>query len=141
MQTALSNNRHAIIFSLIGLITIWLVANPIEPSMPIVNHITPAEASVLLESGNTLVLDVREQDAFNEGHLPNAISVPIGELEKRLNEFHASQAQEVVVYCNDGSTRGPRATKMLNDAGYPNAKNLKGGAEGWKNANLKLIAH
>ncbi|MBE9564987.1 MAG: rhodanese-like domain-containing protein, partial [Proteobacteria bacterium] len=107
---------------------------------PIVNHITPTEASVLMESEKTLVLDVREKDAFEKGHLPNAVSVPIGELNKRLDEFHALKAEEVVVYCNDGSTRGPRATKQLNDAGFSKAKNLRGGAEGWKRASLQLVA-
>ncbi|VAW51284.1 hypothetical protein MNBD_GAMMA06-1886 [hydrothermal vent metagenome] len=139
MQSVISNNKFMMLFSLIGFITIWVVANPIEPSTPIVNHISPIEASALIQSKNTLVLDVREEEAFNKGHLPNAVSVPIGELNKRLDELYALDAQEVIVYCNDGSTRGPRATKMLNDAGYPNAKNLKGGAEEWTKANLNLV--
>ena len=72
--------------------------------------------------------------------MPGAISVPIGELDKRLDEFSAYKAEDVVVYCNDGSTRGPRATKQLNDAGFSKAMNLKGGAEGWKRASLLMIA-
>lgn len=140
MQALHLDNKFIPLLGISILIFIWLAMNPATPSAPVVSHISPTEAAVLIESNDTLILDVREKDAFAKGHLPNAISVPIDELDKRLDEFSEHKAEEVVVYCNDGSTRGPRATKQLNDAGFFKAMNLKGGVEGWKRASLLLIA-
>ncbi len=107
--------------------------------MPVVGQLKPVEAFALVQAGSTLVLDVREKDAYDNGHLPGAISVPIGELDKRIEEFDAHKAEEVIVYCNDGSRRGPVATDKMNKAGYPGAKNLNGGIEGWRKANYQTI--
>ena len=140
MQAIHIDNKFIPLLGIGIVLAIWLSINPVGPSAPVVNHISPTEASALIESKDTLILDVREKEAFEKGHLPGAISVPIGELDKRLDEFSAHKAEDVVVYCNDGSTRGPRATKQLNDAGFSKAMNLKGGVEGWKKASLLMIA-
>ena len=42
--------------------------------------------------------------------------------------------KELVVYCGDGSNLGPEGTKVLNDAGRPDARNLVGGYSSWKAA-------
>ena len=140
MQAIHIDNKFIPLLGIGIVIAIWLSMNPVGPTAPVVNHIDPTEAFALIESKDTLILDVREKEAFEKGHLPGAISVPIGELDKRLDEFSDQKAEEVVVYCNDGSTRGPRATKQLNDAGFSKAMNLKGGVEGWKRASLLMIA-
>jgi rhodanese-related sulfurtransferase len=40
----------------------------------------------------------------------------------------------ILIYCGDGVTHGPEGTEILNEAGYPNAVNLKPGIEGWARA-------
>ena len=140
MQVAQINKQSILLLGIAILVIGWLLANSTNPSMPDVNHISITEAAALIDSNDTLILDVREKEAFDKRHLPNAMLVPIGDINKRLDEIHAVNAKEIIVYCNDGSTRGPRATKQLNDAGLKNARNLKGGVEGWEKANLELIA-
>jgi len=138
MQLTSSNKQSIIALSALFLLFIWSINKSPEFNMPDVNQIPTADAYALIKEGNTLVLDVREKAAYDKGHLPGAISVPIGELDTRMEEFSTHKTAEVIVYCNDGSTRGPRATKKLNDAGFPDAKNLKGGVEGWRAANHPL---
>ncbi len=134
MQTLTRKTQFSLLFGLGFFAVVWASINTSNSTMPMVNHITPTEAHALIESGNTLILDVREKDAYDKGHLPNAISVPIGKLDERMAEFEAQKAEEIIVYCNEGSKRGPRATSMLNNAGYPGAKNLSGGIEAWRKA-------
>ena len=118
------------------LVMIWTLArNPV----PDVNQVTPAAAQALLADAGALVLDVRERDAYDKEHLPNAVAVPIGELKQRLHEFEADKASDIVVYCGDGSSRGPRGTDILNKAGFTRAVNLEGGLPSWRAAKLPTI--
>jgi len=134
MQTMTRKTQYSLLLGFSFFAVMWAAINTTNPSMPVVNHIAPTEAHALIETGKTLVIDVREKSAYDKGHLPNAISVPIGELDKRMVEFEAQKTEEIIVYCNEGSKRGPRATHMLNNAGYPGAKNLSGGIEAWRKA-------
>lgn len=134
MQTMTRKTQFSLLLMLSFFAMIWAANNTSNSSMPIVNQIKPSEAHALIEAGKILVIDVREKSAFDKEHIPNAISVPIGELDERMGEFEAQKAEEIIVYCNKGSHRGPRATEKLNNAGYPEAKNLSGGIEAWRKA-------
>lgn len=117
-------------------VLIWTLAR--DP-VPEVNQITAAAAQALLADGDVLVLDVRERDAYDKEHLPNAVAVPIDDLKQRSQEFEADKANDVVVYCGDGSSRGQRGTDVLNQAGFTRAVNLEGGLPAWRAANLPTV--
>lgn len=91
-----------------------------------------------LRSGTATVLDVRPEDEFRQGHLPGALNIPLGQLERRLAELPADQ--EIVAYC-----RGPwcvlsfEAVAALRQRGY-RARRLVDGFPEWKVAGLP-IAH
>ncbi len=82
-----------------------------------------------IESGKVTILDVRPELEFNRGHIADAISIPIDELKKRLNEL--PKRTEIVAYC-----RGPfcvyadEAVAVLNKAGYK-ATRLEEGFPDW----------
>lgn len=139
MNTIARRNNRVFIM-LAGLLAVaWALKFVSTPAMPEVAQITPVEVAALVETGRTLIIDVREKAAYEAGHLPGAISVPIGELDGRLEEFADQRAEDIVVYCNDGSTRGPRATDTMNRAGYGGARNLDGGVEGWRKAGFETV--
>lgn len=77
-----------------------------------------------------IVLDVREDHEWAEGHIPGAVHIPLGELLERKGELD-SQAQTLVV-CHVGG-RSARATAYLVANGHP-AVNLDGGMVAWENA-------
>ena len=77
------------------------------------------------------LLDVRDPDEFEEGHIPGAINLPLNELRARLGEL--PREREIAVYCRV-SQRGYYATRILLQNGY-RARNLAGGIltyEGFK---------
>lgn len=98
-----------------------------------VPEISAKNAAAAMARG-AVVIDVRERTAFERGHIPGAISVPLAELKRRAAEFAAMKSKEFVVYCGNGSTVGPEGTRALNAAGHPDARNLSGGYSGWKAA-------
>ena len=83
-----------------------------------------------IESGKVTILDVRPESEFSQGHIANAISIPIDQLPKRLKEF--PNETEIIAYC-----RGPfcvfadEAVAILIKAGYK-ATRLEEGFPDWK---------
>jgi molybdopterin/thiamine biosynthesis adenylyltransferase/rhodanese-related sulfurtransferase len=83
------------------------------------------------DDSRPLLLDVREQDEWQEGHLPGAIHVPRGNLESRIEALVPDKSREVVIYCAVGS-RSAFAAKSLTELGYGNVSSLSGGFTDWK---------
>lgn len=90
---------------------------------------TVAEFAPLHEQGAFLV-DVREPYEYREGHVPGAISIPMGELEERLAEIPADK--EVYVICAAGH-RSYQGAEFLIEKGR-HATSIAGGTTGWKRA-------
>jgi len=103
------------------------------------DSLEPIPATELLErarDGLVTVLDVRPAEEYQSGHLPNAVNIPLGELEKRLHELNPER--EIVAYC-----RGPHcilafnAVARLREKGI-NARRLQGGLPEWRLAGLPV---
>lgn len=75
-----------------------------------------------------LVLDVREAAEFAFNHLPEAISIPIGELENRFDVL--DKDKEIYVICRTGS-RSDLASQKLTENGFMNVKNVVPGMSNW----------
>ncbi|WP_092510399.1 ArsR/SmtB family transcription factor [Xenorhabdus mauleonii] len=82
------------------------------------------------------LLDVRPKEEFEQGHLPNAINIPIDELENRLSELPSRE--DLIAYC-----RGPycvlsaNALELLRAKGIQ-ARRFKKGFSGWRDAGMKI---
>lgn len=68
-------------------------------------------------AGSTVMLDVRNKDEVASGMLPNAVHIPLGELEQRFIELDKSK--EIYLYCRSGN-RTQMAFEILKEAGFPN---------------------
>lgn len=74
------------------------------------------------------ILDVRGRSEYAEGHLPNAINIPVGELPRRLDEVPEG---EVIVHCKGGS-RSAMAASILQQSGRDDIANMQGGYTEWQ---------
>lgn len=77
---------------------------------------------------NGIVLDVREVAEYAFGHVPGAISMPMGELEARMKELDMDR--EIYVICRTG-TRSDMAAQTLANAGFTKVYNVLPGMTGW----------
>lgn len=83
----------------------------------------------MIADGMPLVLlDVRNQSEYNEGHLRNALLIPLVELEGRLGELNLTD--RILVYCQLGG-RSATASQILVDNGFTTVYNMLGGIEAW----------
>jgi rhodanese-related sulfurtransferase/TusA-related sulfurtransferase len=79
-------------------------------------------------SENIVVLDVREAAEYAFNHIPNALSIPLGELEERLNELN--KEDEIFVVCRTGN-RSDLAAQKLAENGFNNVFNVIPGMSMW----------
>jgi rhodanese-related sulfurtransferase len=91
-----------------------------------------------LRTGAVTVLDVRPADEFALGHLPDAVNIPLRDLERRLAELDSSQ--QIIAYC-----RGPycvlafEAVALLRKRGL-RARRMQDGFPEWRNAGFPLAS-
>jgi rhodanese-related sulfurtransferase len=88
-------------------------------------HLCRARADYVREcvAQGALVLDVRSRLEYLEGHLPNAINVPLSELKDRIANVAPNKEQILLLYCASGS-RSEVAKRILRSIGYRNAHNV-----------------
>ena len=77
-----------------------------------------------------LLLDVREPQEFEICRIPGSVLLPLGDLPSRL--FELEGRDDMIVHCKSG-VRSGKAVKLLREAGYSKARNLKGGILAWIN--------
>ena len=89
-------------------------------------QITPEEAKKIMDSGEEhIILDTREQDEFDEGHIPGAILIPYTEIENKAEEMLLDKEKLILVYCRSGR-RSKVAAESLAKLGYTNVKEFGG---------------
>lgn len=76
----------------------------------------------------TLVIDVRESEKYNDGHLENAINIPFDEFESRIDELKGYEEQNIILICNTGNKSG-KASEMLVDNGFEKIYNAQDGMD------------
>lgn len=97
---------------------------------------TNAQLEEKLQSGaSVVILDVRETAEFAFKHIPNAVSIPLGELDQRLNELNRQDF--IYVICRTG-TRSDMAAQKLAASGFTSVLNVVPGMSGWSGATKGL---
>ena len=81
-------------------------------------QITQEEAKEMMDNQEVIILDVREQDEYDGGHIPGAVLLPVGAIdEESATGVIPEKDTTLLVYCRSGS-RSKRAAKALADLGY-----------------------
>lgn len=93
-----------------------------------VEEVDAAGVEAALAAGAVDVVDVRNASEYEAGHLPGALSLPLGRLTERLDEV--PRGRDVVVHCLSGARAGV-AMSVLRAAGFP-VRHLRGDWQGWK---------
>jgi molybdopterin/thiamine biosynthesis adenylyltransferase/rhodanese-related sulfurtransferase len=102
-----------------------------------IREVTAEEARARAAKGAVLV-DVREPDEWANGHIPEAIYIPRGFLELRIEDKVPDKSKEVVVYCA-GGTRSAFGAKSLQELGYTNVSSMAGGFGKWKENGFEIV--
>lgn len=83
-------------------------------------QISQEEAKEMMDTQDVIILDVREQDEYDSGHIPGAVLLPVGTIEEETAaEVIPEKDSTVLVYCRSGN-RSKTASSALAELGYTN---------------------
>ena len=102
-----------------------------------VREVDPAEVSEHLGNG-IILIDVRESEEWDRGHLPGAVHVPRGYLESRIEGAVKDRDARVVLYCASGQRSALAAHTLEELLGYTNVSSMTGGITLWKDRGYKV---
>ncbi len=91
-----------------------------------IKQLSPKE---LDQKKGMMLLDIRTDKEYGQGHIPGAVHVPLADIGDRVKKL--KKDKDLVVYCDNGN-RSIWAIKRLMGMGYKNLYNLKGGYNAWK---------
>lgn len=97
--------------------------------------ITSDEAKKMMETQKVIVVDVRTLEEYNEGHIPNAISVPLETIENEAEAKLKNKDDLILVYCRSGRRSREAALKLI-EKGYTNVIDF-GGIQDWNGEIVK----
>lgn len=100
-----------------------------------IRQVSPQEAVRLYNQEDALVLDVREQSEWKDGHIARAKHIPLGQLGKQMGELEKYKAKPIIAVCRVGN-RSAQACGVLKKAGFEKLHNLDGGMSAWEQAGL-----
>jgi len=94
-------------------------------------------ASELMEDNpDMVILDVRTASEYSEGHIENAVNIPVNELETRLDEL--SKEDDILVYCRTGN-RSSTAIQIMEDAGFTQLYHMHEGISAWTEQGYPVV--
>jgi phage shock protein E len=100
-----------------------------------ITEISPHDAAAKLKSGEATIVDVREQDEWDEGHIPGAMHMSRGTIELDIEEKVPDTNAMIITHCGGGG-RSALAAESLQKMGYKNVRSMAGGFKAWKAADL-----
>src|ERR1043166_4304870 len=100
-----------------------------------ITEISPDEAANKLQNKEAVIVDVREKDEWDEGHIPHAIHLNRGTIELDIEEKVPDPNAVIICHCGGGG-RSALTAESLQKMGYKNVRSMAGGLKGWKAAGL-----
>ncbi len=109
----------------------------VESIMPRIQEISVDEVQSAFPSKNFVLIDVREKEEWDGGHLPGAIHIGKGVIERDIAKHVHDKHQPMILYCG-GGYRSALAADNLQKMGYKNIQSMDGGIRLWKEKGFPL---
>jgi rhodanese-related sulfurtransferase len=120
-----------------GALLAALLKGPLTRRMAGIHEVDPVAAVQLINHEDAVIIDVREQSEWSQGHLPGARHIPLADLPKYMQELEKHRGHHVICQCASGM-RSARAAASLKKAGFDKIYSLKGGINAWRSAGLPV---
>ncbi len=134
--TFISNNL--LLFGALIVILAMLVHNLLGNRLRGFKTATPAQAIQMINHDDAVVLDIREDGEYHNGHIISALHIPQNHLKNRLQELDKHKDKAIIVSCRSGSRSG-QTCALLKKQGFESVYNLAGGVMAWQSAGLPLV--
>ena len=130
--------NHLFLFSLFLAILALLIWNLFGNAVSGILEIAPVEATRMMNHEKAIVLDIRNENEFAEGHIINSINAPADKLSEQTDNLEKYRKRPIILTCKHGSD-SVRAARILKLKQFEKVYCLKGGLQAWRSANLPLV--
>jgi len=138
METKMRKNRLIIAIALI-FIAVTLVGCEAAGTAGYNARVSQEQAmEIMADNQNVVILDVRTLEEFNTGHIPEAVSLPLDEIEHAVTHMIPYKGEIILVYCRSGA-RSADAAVILTEIGYRNVFDF-GGIIDWM-GEIQTVSH
>ncbi|MFV1973389.1 MAG: rhodanese-like domain-containing protein [Thiohalobacterales bacterium] len=126
--------NNLLLFMALLVILALLIGGELRHRLSKVKQLAPGEATRLLNHENAIMVDMRTDKDFRDGHIVNAVHAPADNAASKLKKY---SDRPLIIYCNSGQQSVKLGGELVKQ-GYENVNHLKGGILAWKQADLPL---
>lgn len=123
--------NHYILALALVVVTYLLIQELFDSALKKFGFVSPLLAVTKMNNGNTVVIDVREHDEFNKGHIETAVNLPLSKIKEHTGNLDTYKNNQVLIICQDG-TRSSTAGKIITKAGLKDVFVITGGMQSWQ---------
>ena len=102
-----------------------------------VRKLSPSDATRLINHEDAVIIDLRSDGEFRQGHIVNALNIPESQLSDRLGKLNKYRARPIITACRTGQISVKASGKLVAD-GFEKVYTLNGGILAWEGASLPL---
>ncbi len=129
--------NHWDLFLALAIILAMMFGGGLSRRLKGYKEVETLDAVQLINHQDALLVDVREDSEYREGHVSGSLHIPLGSLDRRADELAKHRDKPIIVGCRSGH-RSARGCAILRKHGFENVYNLKGGMMAWQNAGMPL---
>lgn len=129
--------HHWDLFAALAIILFMIFSGGLGSRLRGFKDVEPLQAVQLLNHEDSVMLDVREDSEYKDGHIIDAVHIPLGKLDQHIVELEKFREKSIIVSCRSGH-RSSNACARLRKSGFETVYNLKGGVMAWQSAGLPL---
>jgi len=129
-------SNHLLLVAAFAAILVMLIAGELRQRLSGINEVGPGEATRMLNHDNAVIVDMREDKDYREGHIVNAVHMPASNSDAVL-KLEKFRDRPVIVYCRSGNSSAGFC-RRLRKQGFTSVHNLAGGVLAWQKAGLPL---
>jgi len=119
-------------------IAVMLIQSLLKDKLSGVKSVTAAQATLLINRQNALVIDIRSNDEYKKGHIVNAKNLTLSQIEQgNFAGIDNHKNNPIILVCESGARTSGAANKLVK-AGFTQINNLQAGMAGWQDANLPI---
>ena len=127
--------NHVTLFLALAAVSALLVQNLMSGAGS--KQIDNREVTELINREDAIVVDVRPMTDFTQGHIVNALNIPINGFKSQIGQLEKHRDKPIILTCRSGATSSS-AYKMLLKEGFERVHELRGGMLAWQSANLPV---
>lgn len=130
--------EHWILSSLAIVLFLLIIIEEMRSKMTGVKKVSIQEATQLVNRENAIIVDIRDANAYAQGHIADSVNIAKAELDKDTKKLNKYQGKPVIVVCAQGIS-SVACANQLKKQGVGPVYSLAGGIQGWKNAGLPVV--